>query len=112
MNELYLILHKVRGEPAFDIAIKEWYGDEEGWMLKTTEQRCYPAKAYQLDGLKYNDLDVETDAQQSNLDDLPDFHFQRPPGQPAVIKTTARELLAKLGLGAPSSPPIKRRKMG
>ena len=103
MSELYLILHKVRGEPTFDIAIREWYGDEEGWMLKTTEQRCWP---YWWEPLTTPDIVKPPE-------DWPDFHFQPPQGytrepSPSVTKTTARELLAKLGLGTPA---LRRRKL-
>lgn len=38
----YLILHKVRGEPAFDIAEKLMIGDEEGWIIPTSGHRAYP----------------------------------------------------------------------
>ena len=111
MSELYLILHKVRGEATFDIAIREWYGDEEGWMLFTTEQRCYPHKANGLEAtLKYGCVSMLDDR---IPDDLPDFHFQPPQGyarepSPSITKTTARELLAKLGLGTPA---LRRRKL-
>ena len=33
MTDLYLILHKVRGEPAFDVAQKIQIGGEEGWII-------------------------------------------------------------------------------
>ena len=42
MSDLYLILHKVRGEPAFDIAQKLIIGDEEGWIVPTSGHRAYP----------------------------------------------------------------------
>jgi hypothetical protein len=38
----YLILHKVRGQPQFDIADRATYGDEEGWSLCTCGHRAYP----------------------------------------------------------------------
>lgn len=38
----HLILHKVRGEPAFDIAEKIQIGDEEGWIIPTSGHRAYP----------------------------------------------------------------------
>lgn len=41
MNQ-YLILHKVRGAPSFDIAEKAQFGDEEGWVLCTCGHRAYP----------------------------------------------------------------------
>lgn len=42
MSEPYLILHKVRGQPAFDIAEKIMIGDEEGWIIPTSGHRAYP----------------------------------------------------------------------
>ena len=42
MSELFLILHKVRGEPAFDVAQKIMIGDEEGWIIPTSGHRAYP----------------------------------------------------------------------
>jgi hypothetical protein len=44
----YLILHKVRGEPAFDIADKLQIGDEEGWIIPTSGHRAYPLWAIPL----------------------------------------------------------------
>jgi hypothetical protein len=38
----HLILHKVRGEPAFDVAIKLMIGSEEGWIIPTSGHRAYP----------------------------------------------------------------------
>ena len=38
MTELYLILHKVRGEPAYDIAME--VGDM--WIIPTSGHRAYP----------------------------------------------------------------------
>jgi hypothetical protein len=45
MTEQYLILHKVRGEPQYDIAERCMIGDEEGWVLCTCGHRCFPYKA-------------------------------------------------------------------
>jgi hypothetical protein len=42
MTEQYLILHKVRGEPQYDIAEKCMIGDEEGWVLCTCGHRAFP----------------------------------------------------------------------
>lgn len=41
-EELFLILHKVRGMPAFDIAQRIEIGDEEGWIIPTSGHRAYP----------------------------------------------------------------------
>lgn len=47
----YLILHKVRGEPAFDIAEKCMIGDEEGWVCSTSGHRAYPWQSWSLKDL-------------------------------------------------------------
>lgn len=48
MTEPYLIAHIVRGEPAFDIAIKLQIGDEEGWIIPTSGHRAYPFAQWSL----------------------------------------------------------------
>ena len=56
MSELYLIAHKVRGEPAFDIAIKmgDW------WIIPTSGHRAFPHWHEELnevfDGNRYDIL--------------------------------------------------------
>jgi hypothetical protein len=47
----HLILHKVRGEPAFDVAEKLQVGDEEGWIIPTSGHRAYPFMTWSLDDL-------------------------------------------------------------
>src|SRR4029077_6392662 len=47
---LFLILHKVRGEPAFDIA--ECIGAAEDiWIIPTSGHRCYPYRKWALEDL-------------------------------------------------------------
>lgn len=41
-EESFLIAHKVRGQPAFDVAIKMTIGEEQWWVLPTTGHRAYP----------------------------------------------------------------------
>ena len=53
MSEPYLILHKVRGEPAFDVAIKIQADDPDGvdeevWIIPTSGHRAYPYTATPL----------------------------------------------------------------
>ena len=38
----YLILHKVRGEPAFDIAHRIDIDGESAWIVSTSGHRAYP----------------------------------------------------------------------
>jgi hypothetical protein len=42
MGGLYLILHKVRGELAFDVAQRVAIEDEEVWFIPTSGHRAYP----------------------------------------------------------------------
>jgi len=59
MNDLYLILHKVRGEPAFDVAqrIEHSFANlvdanepvrDHIWIIPTSGHRAYPVWEYPL----------------------------------------------------------------
>jgi hypothetical protein len=50
-NELYLILHKVRGEPAFDVACRLDIGSAGGWIIPTSGHRAYPYRWWLLEDL-------------------------------------------------------------
>ncbi len=54
----YLVLHKCRGEPTFDVAQKLQIGNEEGWIIPSSGWRCYPWQAWPFSDLAYvnNDL--------------------------------------------------------
>jgi hypothetical protein len=121
MTDLYLIAHKVNGEPAFDIAMRmecpecrinsdspdcmECDGTGYWWIIPTSGHRAYPAKGWQLVGLRFGDLDIETDAQQLDFDSLPDHYAHS--ASPTVIRDRLASLLAQL----PPAPtvPFKRR---
>ena len=108
MNNLYLILHKVRGEPAFDIAEPVTIGDEEGWIIPTSGHRAYPSRVYNiplLDQDMLHNLSIDL-RMPPDLSDYPDHYASE--STPHITLTTASALLAKLGLG---SRPIKRRKI-
>lgn len=101
---LYLIAHKVRGQPAFDIAIQmEVEGeDEPWWILPSTGHRAYPYWSYKLQDLfTYSNVGLPPA-------DWPDFYRQ-----PSVrVKDPAPDrkaldLLTAIGL-IPSTP-INRR---
>lgn len=98
----HLILHKVRGEPAFDIAEKLLIGDEEGWIIPTSGHRAYPyvewplgsvlpAGAVDPDNLKY-----------AIPPDWPD-HYQCESGDAPKPNFNIMELVSNL------MPKIKRR---
>jgi len=73
----YLILHKVRGEPAFDIADKLQIGDEEGWIIPTSGHRAYPYWSCDLAKFGCNEADespvrVYNDPYAIETDPIPD----------------------------------------
>lgn len=96
--ELYLIAHKVRGEPAFDIAYKLQIGDEEGWIIPTSGHRAYPYRFWSLNDL-YDGSDMDMPKPQDVLDsveppeDLPDHYVTcAAPGQGKI-----KDLFSALG---------------
>jgi len=103
-EELFLIAHKVRGEPAFDIAHQMLMDGEVAWITTTYGHRAYPWKWWKLDDL----ADVSDHPHQQPYDviaydmamppDLPE-HFEvsaAPKGKGSG--TSGKDLLAKLGL--------------
>lgn len=102
MSEPFLILHKVRGEPAYDVA--EYLGeDNDGplWIIPTSGHRAWPIESRPLT----ERWCFETD----RFAALPDHY--RVSREPKAILTNARDLLARIGLGS-QRPDIKRRKIG
>jgi hypothetical protein len=47
----HLILHKVRGEPAFDVAQQIAVNGELWWIIPTSGHRAYPYKTWNLEDL-------------------------------------------------------------
>jgi hypothetical protein len=111
MSDLYLIAHKVRGAPAFDIAHRLQIGDEEGWVIPTSGHRAYPYWTQPLEKLQFYD---EAIGQMSW------------PGEPAAVipppdwpdhyscndrpaRRTVASLLELVGLAPRPADPIKRR---
>src|SRR5262245_8278432 len=107
MTELYLIAHKVRGEPAFDIAARVQIGDEEGWIIPTSGHRAYPSDYVALDNLWSGPDDHVLTCLQLPGPDLED-HYPIVRASEAP-KPSPRDLLAALGLARPKAPPIARR---
>jgi hypothetical protein len=107
--ELYLILHKVRGEPAFDIAHQIEIEGEECWIIGTSGHRAYPSWYISLNELMpITFIDDDTCEYHYTVgqalihgklkvpDDWPD-HYSVNKSQPEE-KLEARSLLASLGL--------------
>ena len=53
--KLYLILHKVRGEAAFDVAERFDLNGEEAWVIPTSGHRAYPYGFWDLRKLLKDD---------------------------------------------------------
>lgn len=102
MPDLYLIAHKVRGEPAFDVAIKLQIGSEEGWIIPTSGHRAYPFWQTQIDDLLFEDMPEMPP-------DLPDhYHAERNPNydpEAAPIgQGKIKDLVSLLRIGEAKSP--------
>ena len=109
-DTLYLIAHKVRGAPAFDIAIQMEVEDEVWWIIPTSGHRAYPYYHVELDllGEEYNHA-IRPGEMPS---DLPDHYTVT--ASKAETKSGGQSLLASLGLGKPKTHPaiigtLKRR---
>lgn len=98
--ELYLIYHKVRGEPAFDIAHRLQIGSEEGWIIPTSGHRAYPTRVYAIHDL------VDLRSFEPIPDDWPDHYTVSQRREPKAPKLSLGSLL---GLIRRDGPPIKRR---
>lgn len=98
MAELYLIAHKVRGEPAFDIAEKLQIGDEEGWIIPTSGHRAYPYWQQPLDEILQDDM-----KDCSAPPDWPD-HYPCNNPKPKERAASGANLLSALGLARPAQP--------
>jgi hypothetical protein len=96
MTDIYLILHKVRGKPAFDIAEKIMIGEEEGWIIPTSGHRAFPMTCWPLNQL-WPDLSCPNTTMEDILitcsigPDWPD-HYQTTKEPP--FKLNVRQLLA------------------
>lgn len=128
MTDLYLIAHKVRGEPAFDIATNmicpecndgedcegcpECDGTGLWWIIPTSGHRAYPIMNWPLNALCHNDgkdydwsLDVITEsgplAKHPKFASLPDHYPER--------SAPSRDLASLLGILDRPLAPIKRR---
>jgi len=113
LSEPYLIAHKVRGEAAFDVAIRMDcpecmdaggcnYGCAEcdnlgyWWIIPTSGHRAYP--------YEYAELGVLTDGWIHGIRTIPDSLSDHYPPK-SESKSPKRSLLAELGLAKPQGHP-------
>lgn len=109
MTDLYLIAHRVRGEPAFDIACMLDILDEDGdpiWIIPTSGHRAYPYWYCELIddgvtiGLEWVDRPASPPPMPPDLQDH--YHLDQP------TRTKTPTLLSRLNLHR-TQPPIIRR---
>jgi hypothetical protein len=114
----YLIAHKVRGQPAFDVAIQMEMEDEVWWIIPTSGHRAYPYW-HQWLGIEPNCLYINeghTVGVRFDIPDCPDpwpDHYWQP-GQTNDLEipdNAGAGLLASLGITRPQSQPLVRRKL-
>jgi len=89
-TEHYLVLHKVRGAPAFDVAINVSIAEEDAWIVSSSGHRCFPYWTIALAEL-FNGIDLPE--MPANAID----HFEAK-AEPTMPKGT--DVLKMLGLGS------------
>jgi len=111
---LYLIAHKVRNQPAFDIAIQMPMEDEIWWIIPTSGHRAYPWWSVEFDFLSITKTEYGEDAEYIDPGPMPspwpDHYWQ--PGQTSDLDIPetpeGQGLLQALGLRKPTEP-LRRR---
>lgn len=111
----YLIAHRVRGQPAFDIAERcEFEDGSEYWIVSTSGHRAYPYWSIEVDDL-IGDVDQMPYGGASFMhisamvpDMPPSLQDHYPANKSPADPLAGLTLLQKLGLVKPASA-IKRR---
>ena len=138
MKNLYLILHKVRGEPAFDIAQRYCLGscanpncglrrgdkclahEEDWWIIPTSGHSAYPIDYWLIEDLAdVSDHPHDTPADQINYDEIDEKvfaevqdHYQLIHEQKPIregTKMITQALLQRIGLMKEAKPFQRRR---
>jgi hypothetical protein len=110
MEDLYLILHKVRGEAVFDVAEKVSLDGKEWFVLSTVGARAYPLQTWRLHSL----ISIRRDL--FDLSSVQDF-YEVSPADWSKLRAKdlaaideraeeARERLDFLASLAPPAPPV------
>lgn len=106
MSDTYLILHKVRGEPAFDIAERVTIADEDAWIISTSGWRAYPLRWWLVEDLAdisdYPHQYPQRVADAADLSTIPD-HFEV--GKDTSVKIDIDAFIATIT----KQEPIRRR---
>src|SRR6266699_1935829 len=107
-SEPYLILHKVRGEPAFDIAVKMEVEGEAWWIIPTSGHRAYPCNWWRLEdladasGVNAFGLHNQPCTYDANVpNDLPD-HYENDKVTTGGSVVAVAAILALIGKAQPS----------
>jgi hypothetical protein len=113
IGEKYLILHKVRGEPAFDVA--ECIGEDsdgEIWIIPTSGHRAYPFMSWNL--LDLSVVSAENLLMAETPKDLPEdwpdhytTHEDKGYGHKEFRREAVTDLLSRIGLN--KRPKLLRR---
>lgn len=94
LDNLYLILHKVRGEPALDIAILMNEGSPfESWIIPTSGHRAHPLDFLPIERLYTDDgLQLLPRLQLIEFphDWLDHYHYHNQPKPKAQLKVVPR----------------------
>lgn len=112
MTEYYLIAHKVRGEPAFDIAVKMEVeindSIEEWWLIPTSGHRAYPYWSVPLSEWLFDLVGDYT--LPSMPPDWPDHYSvsAAPKGQGQITASQLGKLLNLGRYAKPEGPPLRR----
>ena len=90
----WLILHKVRGNPSFDIAVPVSTSEEEVWVVASSGHRAYPY--WKIELKDFVDLFL-ADLPSEMPEDLPD-HFEARPSKDEKLPSV--DVLKLLGIGS------------
>lgn len=102
----HLILHKVRGNPEFDVAERLEIEGEEMWIISTSGHRAYPHRTWSLEDLmdtsdinSYGHHNYIGTMQFTLPDDLEDHYPAKAKQEAKPEPMKVYNLLQQLGLG-------------
>ena len=84
MDGLHLILHKVRGQAAIDVAQRVVIGDEDVWLIPTSGHRAYPLRWQPLPESLTESLSADT-IEGSDWAALPDHYPDVEQDHPSLV---------------------------